>query len=107
MTEVTTTWTASAGYYCESYKTGEESYQSRGTGWKGDGTYNPRMGYNSSTKKYMAGLWIFDDADTIQETLADATITKATITMTRSGGSGASSGDVVKPYYHGITANTL
>lgn len=65
ITDVTSTWIASAGYYCESYKTGTDSYDGRGTGWKGDGTYNLRMGYNTSSKKYMAGLWIFQDADTI------------------------------------------
>lgn len=66
VTEVTATWTASAGYYCNSYKTGTDSYDGRGTGWKGDGTFNLRMGYNTGTQKHMAGLWIFSDADTIR-----------------------------------------
>lgn len=65
ITEVTSTWKSSASYYCSSYKTGDDAYTSRGTGWKGDGTYNARMGYNTSDKKYMAGLWIFNDAATI------------------------------------------
>lgn len=102
VTEVTTTWTSSGGYYCSSFQTGIESYNSRGTGWKGDGTLNLRMGYNSSDKRYMAGIWVFSDADTIQTTLAGATIKKATVSLTRSGANGADSGNVVKPYYHNL-----
>ena len=107
VTEVTTTWTSSGSYYCSSYKTGDDAYQSRGTGWKGDGTYNARMGYYTADKRYNAGLWIFNDADTIAQTLAGATIKKATLSLTRSSGVGASSGAVVEPYWHNITAATL
>ena len=107
VTEVTSTWTSSAGYYCSSYRTGTDSWQSRGTGWKGDGTYNLRMGYNSSDQKYMAGIWIFSDADTIASTLSGMTIKKATLSLTRSGAGGATSGAVVTPYYHGLTAATV
>ena len=65
VTEVTSTWTSSAGYYTESYKTGTEAYLGKAIGWRGDGTNNPRMGYNSGGRKYVAGLWLFSDADTI------------------------------------------
>ena len=102
VTEVTTTWTSSGGYYCSSYKTGVESWQGRGTGWKGDGTYNLRMGYNSSDQKYMAGIWVFSDFATIASTLASATIKKATVSLKRSGANGTTSGAVVKPYYHNL-----
>ena len=108
VTEVTATWTSSGGYYCSSYKTGQyDGYQSRGTGWKGNGAQNLRMGYNTSDQKYMAGLWIFADADTIATTLAGATITKATVSLTRTGANGSSSGTVVKPYWHGLTSSTI
>ena len=106
VTEVTSTWTASGGYYCQSYQTGTESYQGRATGWKGS-TYSPRMGYYSSDQKYTAGLWIFSDAATIATTLAGATIKKATVSLTRSGSGGASSGTVIKPYYHNLTTATI
>lgn len=102
VTDATSTWTSSAGYYCSSYKTGVESWQGRGTGWKGDGTYNLRMGYNSSDQKYMAGIWVFDDFATIASTLANATIKKATVSLKRSGANGTTSGAVVKPYYHNL-----
>ena len=102
ITEVTSTWTSTGGYYCSSYKTGVESWQGRGTGWKGDGTFNLRMGYNSSDQKYMAGIWVFQDADTIALTLRDVTIKKATVSLTRSGANGAASGTVVTPYYHNL-----
>lgn len=47
ITEITTTWTSSGSYYCSSYKTGDDAYTGRGTGWKGEGQYNARMGYYS------------------------------------------------------------
>lgn len=108
VTEVTSTWTSSAGYYCSGFKTGQyEGYQGRATGWKGDGTLNLRMGYNTADQKYMAGLWIFADESTIASTLSGATIKKATVSLTRSGANGSSSGNVVRPFWHGITSQTL
>lgn len=107
VTEVTSTWTSSSGYYTESSKTGTEAYLGKAIGWRGDGTNNPRMGYNSGSKKYMAGLWLFDDADTIAQTLAGATITKATVSIKRTSSGGSSSGVVIRPYYHNLTAATI
>ena len=107
ITDVTSTWTSSAGYYCESYKTGTDAYDGRGTGWRGDGTYSLRMGYNTSSKKYMAGLWIFSDAATIAQTLSRMTIKKATVSLKRTSANGSSSGAVVKPYYHNLTTLNL
>ena len=103
VTEVTATWTSSGGYYCSSYRTGADAWQSRGTGWKGDGTANLRMGYNTSDQKQMAGVWVFSDYATIASTLNGKTITKATLSLTRSGANGATSGTVVKPYYTNLT----
>lgn len=102
VTEVTSTWTASAGYYAASYQTGTESYAGRATGW--DPNKGPQQGYESNGKKYRAGLWIFSDADTIATTLSGATIKKATVSITRTNATGATSGAVVKPYYHNLTA---
>ena len=106
--EETATWTSSGGYYCSSYKTGlYEGYQSRGTGWKGNGTVNLRMGYNTSDQRFMAGLWVFADAATIATTLSGATIKKATVSITRTGANGSTSGTVVKPYWHGLTTSSV
>lgn len=107
LTEVTSTWTSSAGYYTDSYKTGVEAYLGRAIGWRGDGTNNPTMGYNSSSKKFVAGLWLFSDADTIASTLAGATIKKITVSIRRTSSGGSSSGIVIRPYYHGLTATTI
>lgn len=107
ITDVTSTWTNSAGYYCESYKTGTDAYDGRGTGWRGNGTYSLRMGYNTSSKKYMAGLWIFSDAATIAQTLSGVTIKKATISLKRTSANGSNSGAVIKPYYHNLTTLDL
>lgn len=67
----TVTWTASAGYYTTAFKNGTDGYEGGrgGKGWNGGGTENLRMGYETSTLKCTAGLWIFSDAATIPTTL--------------------------------------
>ena len=103
--EETTTWTATSGYFCESEFGGPNAWQGYASGWQGNGAYNLRMGMDY--KKMTAGIWTFADASTIATTLNNKTITKATVSITRTGAGGAGSGAVVKPYYHAMANSDI
>lgn len=102
-TDVTTTWNANAGYYTYTQKA--DTYLSICVGWLGDGTYKLRMGKAPSDKRYLAGIWLLENADTIASTLANASITKATVTITRTTTVGSTGGNQnVVLYYHGLSS---
>lgn len=102
-TDVTGTWNANAGYY--TYGMNADNYNVICVGWLGNGSYNPRMGKDLSDKKYMAGIWMMENADTIASTLSGATISKATVSITRTNTVGSTAGHQnVILYYHSLTS---